>query len=371
MRGSIFFVSIALLLVSRMTNADSLLVYFGSQNPESMGIALARFDSSNGTLTPPTSAIAARDPAFMTFNPGGTHLYLCNTGTPGGLSAFRVESASGALELLNQVSAVGRGPSHVSVDRTGRYVLNANYGGGYVEVHALGKDGRIGKRTAFVQLEGSSVHPQRQTKAYAHWFGVDPSNRFALIADLGTDRIMIYRFDSATGALKPNGPPFAKVRAGSGPRHLAWHPNGRWLFAVQELSNEVVAFAWDTERGALTELQTSSTLPADFKDPNTAAEIAVHANGRFLYVSNRGHDSLAVFAIDANTGKLQAIEHVSSRGKTPRYFAFDPSHRWLIVSNQDGDNVVVFRVDGESGKLTPHGEPIRLAKPMGVAFLPR
>lgn len=366
----IYLISFPLLLVFHMTNADSLLVYFGTQNADSMGIAVSRFDTATGSLAPPKQAIAARDPAFMVFDRDGTHLYLCNTGTPGGLSAFAVERGAGALELLNQVGAVGRGPSHVSVDRSGRYVLNANYGGGYVEVHALENDGRLGKRTAFVQLTGSSVHPQRQTKAYAHWFGVDPSNRFALVADLGTDRIMIYRFDDATGALTPNDPPFAKVRAGSGPRHLAWHPNGRWMYAVQELSNEVIAFAWDDARGTLTELQTTPTLPSDFQGTNTAAEIGVHANGRFLYVSNRGHDSIAVFAIDAQTGRLTFVEHVSSRGKTPRYFAFDPSHEWLIVNNQEGDNVVVFRVDASTGKLTPHGEPTRLVKPMGIAFLP-
>ncbi len=370
LRVWVYLISLTLLLVSHMTKADSLFVYFGTQNADSMGIAVSRFDTATGSLSPPTPAIAARDPAFMVFDERGTHLYLCNTGTPGGLSAFAVERSSGALELLNQVDAVGRGPSHVSMDRTGRYVLNANYGGGYVEVHALENDGRLGKRTAFVQLTGSSVHPQRQTKAYAHWFGVDPSNRFALVADLGTDRIMIYRFDNTTGALTPNDPPFAKVRAGSGPRHLAWHPNGRWMYAVQELSNEVIAFAWDDARGTLTELQTTSTLPSDFQGTNTAAEIGVHANGRFLYVSNRGHDSIVVFAIDAQTGKLTLVERASSRGKTPRYFAFDPSHEWLIVNNQEGDNVVVFRVDASTGKLTPHGEPTRLVKPMGIAFLP-
>jgi 6-phosphogluconolactonase len=362
---------IALLLVSPMTNADSLLVYFGTQNADTMGIALARFDTVTGSLSPPSTTVATRDPAFMAFDPRGNHLYLCNTGTPGGLSAFAVERRTGALELLNHVGAEGRGPSHVSLDRTGQYVLNANYGGGYVEVHAIEEKGRLGNRTAFVQLTGSSVHPQRQTKAYAHWFGVDPTNRFALIADLGTDHIMIYRFDSSTGALTPNDPPFAKVRPGSGPRHLAWHPNGRWMYAVQELSNEVIAFAWDGTRGALTELQTTPTLPADFQGTNTAAEIGVHSNGRFVYVSNRGHDSIAVFAIDTQSGQLKLIEHVSSRGKTPRFFAFDPSYQWLIVNNQEGDSIVVFRVDPASGKLTAHGEPVRFVKPMGVAFLPQ
>lgn len=362
--------TIALLSVTPMTNADPLLVYFGTRNADAMGIALSRFDPSTGALSPPVSAAETRDPGFMTFDPHGNRLYVCNSGTPGGLSAFAVDRRSGALDPINLVGAEGRGPSHVSVDRSGRHVLNANYGGGYVEIHALGKDGRLDDRTAFVQLSGSSVHPERQTRAYAHWFGVDPTNRFALVADLGSDRIMVYRFNGDTGALTPNDPPFAQVRPGSGPRHLAWHPNGRWMYAVQELSNEVTAFAWDDTRGVLTELQTTSTLPADFQDANTAAEIGVHSNGRFLYVSNRGHDSIAVFVIDSESGKLTLVQHASSRGKTPRYFAFDPSCRWLIVNNQDSENAVVFRVDGGSGELTPHGEPVRLAKPTAVAFLP-
>jgi 6-phosphogluconolactonase len=353
-----------------MANSESLLLYLGTQNaPDSMGLASSRFDTEAGTLSTPSLAGSTRDPAFFAIHPDRKHLYICNTGTPGGISAFGIDRDSGALKPLNHVGAVGRGPSHVSVDRSGRYVLNANYGGGYVEVHAIEQDGSLGRRTAFIELTGSSVHPQRQTKAYAHWFGVDPSNRFALIADLGTDRIMIYRFDAASGALVASDTPFAKVRPGSGPRHLAFHPNTRWMYAVQELSNEVIAFSWDDTRGILTELQTVSTLPADFQGPNTAAEIGVHTNGRFLYVSNRGHDSIAVFAIDPRNGHLKLLEHVSSRGKTPRYFAFDPSNRWLVVSNQEGDSVAVFRVDAESGKLAAHGEPVRLVKPMGVEFL--
>ena len=370
LRVLIHLLTIALLSVTPMTNADPLLVYFGTRNADAMGIALSRFDPSTGTLSPPVAVAETSDPGFMTFDPRGNRLYVCNSGTPGGLSAFAVDRRSGALAPINQVGAEGRGPSHVSVDDSGRHVLNANYGGGYVEVHALDKDGRLGTRTAFVQLSGSSVHPERQTRAYAHWFGVDPTNRFALVADLGSDRIMVYRFNGDTGALTPNHPPFAQVRPGSGPRHLAWHPNGRWMYAVQELSNEVSAFAWDDTRGVLTELQTSPTLPADFDGANTAAEIGVHSNGRFVYVSNRGHDSIAVFSIDAERGHLTLVEHVSSRGEVPRYFAFDPSYRWLIVNNQDSENTVVFRVDASSGKLTPHGEPVRLAKPTGVAFLP-
>lgn len=352
-----------------MTN-DSLLVYFGTRNADATGIALSRLDPSTGSLTPPALVASTRDPGFMAFGPHSEHLYVCNSGTPGGVSAFSVDRRSGALDLINQVIADGRGPSHVSVAGSGRHVLNANYGGGYVEAHTLADDGRIGDRTAFVQLSGSSVHPERQTRAYAHWFGVDPTNRFALIADLGTDRIMVFRFDATRGALTPNDPPFFKMRPGSGPRHLAWHPNGRWIYAVQELSNELTAFAWEDATGVLTEMQTLSTLPANFKGTNTAAEIAVHPNGRFVYVSNRGHDSIAIFAIEPQSGRLSPVEHVHSRGKTPRYFAFDASFRWLVVNNLDSENTVVFRVDANTGTLTPCGEPTQIVKPTSVAFLP-
>src|SRR5690606_37713209 len=187
--------TIALLSVPPVTIADHLLVYFGTRNTDEPGIALSRFDPYAGGLTRPASARDARVQGVMTYDPHGNRLYVCNSGTPGGLSAFAVDRRSGALDPINLVGAEGRGPSHVSVDRSGRHVLNANYGGGYVEIHALGKDGRLGDRTAFVQLSGNSVHPERQTRAYAHWFGVDPTNRFALVADLGSDRIMVYRFN--------------------------------------------------------------------------------------------------------------------------------------------------------------------------------
>lgn len=358
------------LLVFPMSHAQPMFVYFGTQNPQGpMGLALATFDPDTGALSTPRLVAESRDPAFLAIREGGTHLYLCNTGTPGGVSAFAIDRKTGALTFLNHRPSKGRGPSHIGLDRTGRYVLDANYGGGFVEIHAVQPDGSLGKRTALIEHIGKSVHPERQTKPYAHWFGVDPSNKFALSADLGTDRIVIYRFDANTGTLSPHDPPHAAVRAGSGPRHLAWHPNGKFVYAIQELSNEIIAFSWDSTKGTLQELQTVPTLPEDFTGTNTAAEIAVHANGRFLYASNRGHDSLAVFTVDESSGRLALRQRVSSRGKTPRFFTFDPSHRWLIVNNQEGDSVAVFKVDSDSGELTPHGDLVPLARPMGVAFL--
>ncbi len=355
---------------SQTSMAKTSLLYIGTQDPARMGIAVAEFDSNTGTLSAPKVVIETRDPAHFTLSADRKRLYMCNTGTPGGVSAFAVEDRkTGALRLMNYKESKGRGPSYVSVDGSGRYVLAANYGGGFVEVYSLAADGSLDQQTAFVQHEGSSVHPERQTRPYAHWFRTDPSNRFGLVADLGTDRVVVYRFDEKTGKLTPNEPPFYKVTGGSGPRHLAFHPNGKWLYGAQELSNEVLAFTWDSKKGELVQFQAVKTLPDDFKTANTAAEIAVREDGKFLYVTNRGHDSIVVYAIDAKTGELTLKQRVPSRGKVPRYFTFDPTHHWLIVSNQEGGNLSVFSVDQKTGELAPKGEPVAIVKPMGVQFL--
>jgi 6-phosphogluconolactonase len=362
-------VSISILCLSSYSMAKPSLVYSATQNPEKMGITVAEFDSDTGKLSAPRLVTETRDPAHFTLSADGKRLYMCNTGTPGGVSAFAVEDKkTGALELLNYKESRGRGPSYISVDKTGRYVLDANYGGGFIEIHSLAADGSLDQQTAFVQHEGSSVHA-RQNKPYAHWIRTDPTNKFALVADLGTDKIVVYKFDEKTGKLTASDPPFAKLNGGSGPRHLAFHPNGKWLYAVQELSNEVVAFNWDGRKGELTQFQQVKTLPADFTDPSTAAEIVVRGDGKFLYVSNRGHDSIAVYSVDANSGELTLRQRVPSRGKVPRYFTLDPSNRWLLVSNQEGGNVSVFGVDAKSGELSPHGDPVAIQKPMAVVFL--
>jgi 6-phosphogluconolactonase len=285
------------------------------------------------------------------------------------VSAYQVDAATGRLSLINKATAEGRGPSHISLDRTRAYVLDANYGDGYVEAFRIRADGGIGERTALVHHEGRSINPDRQTRPYAHSITADPTNRFALACDLGTDRIVIYRFDVRTGALTPHNPPFAAVRAGSGPRHQAWHPDGRGYFVVTELANTVVGYAWDASRGTLAERQTISTLPAGYRGETTAAEIAVHPNGRFVYASNRGHDSLAVFDLDAS-GQLRLLEHVPTAGKTPRYFALDPTGQWILVSNIDTDNVAVFRIDAATGRLTLQGAPVAAPRPHGIGFGP-
>jgi 6-phosphogluconolactonase len=360
--------ALSLLLLANPGMTSTSLLYIATQNPEKMGLTVAEFDTESGALSAPKLVIETRDPAHFALSADHKRLYLCNTGTPGGVSAFAVDDAkTGALRLLNYKESKGRGPSYVSVDKSGKYVLDANYGGGFVEVYSLAADGSLDRQTAFVQHEGSSTHPQRQTKPYAHWFGTDPANKFGLVADLGTDQIVVYRFSD--GTLTPNYPPSVKVNGGSGPRHLVFHPNGKWLYAVQELSNEVIAYQWDSGKGVLTQFQQVKTLPEDFTAPNTAAEIAIRSDGKFLYTSNRGHDSLVVYSIDAKTGELTLRQRVPSRGKTPRFFTFDPSNKWLIMSNQEGGNVAVFAVDAKSGELKPVGEPVPIAKPMAVAFL--
>lgn len=362
---------IALVLFASFTGiamSKTALLYIATQDPARMGITVAQFDTDTGVLSPPKMAIETRDPAHFAVTADGKHLYMCNTGTPGGVSAFAIENRqTGALKLQNYKEAVGRGPSYVSVDHSGHYVLDANYGGGYVEVYSLNADGSLNQQTAMVQHQGSSVHPQRQTKPYAHWIRTDPTNKFALASDLGTDKIVVYRFDH--GKLSPNNPAFVSVAPGSGPRHLAFHPNGKWLYATQELSNQVLAFNWDAHQGTLTQFQAVNTLADGFKNSSTAAEVVIRHDGQFLYASNRGEDTLVVFAIDQKNGELKLVQRVPSRGKTPRFFTLDPTEKWLVAGNQEGANVVVFKVDAKSGELTPQGEPVAINKPMGIVFL--
>ena len=354
-------------LTSTFAMAKSSLLYIATQNPDAMGITIAEFDSATGVLSTPKMAIETRDPAHFTLSNDGKHLYMCNTGTPGGVSAFAVEK-NGALRFQNYRESKGRGPSYVSVDGSGKYVLDANYGGGFVEVYSLTKDGSLDQQTAFVQHIGSSVNV-RQSKPYAHWFRTDPSNKFGLVADLGMDQVVIYKFDAKTGQLTPNDPPFTKVAGGMGPRHLAFHPNGKWVYGIAEIANEVMAFRWDGTKGTLTQFQSVKTLADGFKDPSTAAEITVRADGKFLYATNRGEDTIVVYAIDATTGELTLKQRTPSRGQVPRYFTFDPTNQWFIVSNQEGGNLAVFSVDAKTGELTPKGETIGLPKPMAVVFL--
>ena len=351
--------------------AMDTFVYFGSHGSgPGVGFSLAHFDTETGVLTRPEFLVAAKEPAFFVIDAGGRHLYTCNSGTPGGVSAYAIEPHTGGLTLLNLALAGGGDTSFVSLDQTGRYALAASYQGGNIAVFALRPDGGLGDWTAFVQHTGSSVNPQRQMHPFAHAILADPSNRFVLVPDLGVDKVFIYRFDACDGSLVANEPAFAAVAPGSGPRHLRFHPNGRWVYLINEMASTVVGYQWDGARGALTEMQTISTLPAGFTGVSTCAELEVHPEGKFLYASNRGHDSLAVFAIDPSAGRLSLVETVPSGGKTPRNFAFDPTGRWIVCTNHGSDNAVVFRLDPATGRLAAHGVPVPVPGPFCERFLP-
>ncbi len=358
------------LLVSSHAIAKDMFVYFGThRSGPQVGFSVAHFDSTTGVLAAPRFLTEAHEPAFFVLTPDGRHLYACNGGAPGDLSSYSIDGQTGALTSLNRVPSGGAEPAYVSLDRSGRFAFVANYDAGTLAAFVLGSDGRLGDRTAYVQHSGHSINPQRQTRPHTHSIVPDPTNHFVLAADLGEDRLHVYRFDEKTGSLQPNDPPFAAITPGSGPRHVKFHPNGRWVYLINEMASTVIAFNWDPVRGALSEFQTISTLPSDFKGESTGAEIEVHPNGRFLYASNRGHDSLVVFAIDPASGRLSLVQHISSGGRTPRNFAFDPTGHWIVCTNHGSNNAVVFQVDGGTGRLSRVGDPVHVPDPFCARFL--
>jgi len=288
----------------------------------------------------------------------------------GAVSAFAIDAKTGKLTLLNQVASHGADPCYVVVDATGKNVLLANYGSGTVAALRLGKDGRLEKASAVVQHSGSSVDRARQAGPHAHSINLSADNRFAIAADLGLDQLLVYRFDAERGTLQANDPPFANIHPGAGPRHFAFHPSGRFAYVINEMQSTVTALAYDAARGALRELQTLSTLPEGFAGQNDTAEVRVHSSGKFLYGSNRGHDSIALFAIDPERGTLRLVENTSTQGKTPRNFNLDPTGAYLFAANQDTDNVVIFRVDPATGHLTPTGQVLSVPSPVCVKFVP-
>jgi len=355
--------------------AQQSTVYIGAYTRgASKGIYAYRFDAASGKLTSIGLAAETPDPSFLALAPNGRFLYAVNETNAfqgektGGVSAFAIDRASGLLKPLNAVSSRGAGPCHLVVDRTGKCVIAANYGSGSVAAFPVREDGSLGAAASFEQHSGSSANPRRQSGPHAHSTVMSPDNRFVLSADLGLDQIFTYRLDPAKATITPADPPFTKVTPGSGPRHLAFHPNGKYVYAVEELVSKVTAFAYDGATGSLREMQTVPMLPEDFTGRSTAAEIEVHPNGKFLYASNRGHDSIAVYSIDA-AGMLALVTMVPSGGKEPRNFAIDPTGGWLFAANQKAGGVALFRIDVKTGKLERSGDPLDVASPVCVTFL--
>lgn len=357
--------------------AGSTLVYFGTYTGgKSQGIYLARFQPDTGRLSSPELVAELVNPAFLALHPNGRFLYAVNEvgtfqGQPGGgVSAFAIDRASGQLRRLNEGSSRGGGPCHLTVDPSGKAVLVANYGGGSIAALPILEDGRLGPARAFVQHTGSSVNPRRQQAPHAHGIYVDAANRHVFVPDLGIDKVLVYRWNPAAISLEPHEPPAVSLAPGAGPRHFTFHPGGRFAYVINELLNTVTAFAYDPARGRLEEIQTIGTLPDDFTGNNTTAEIEVHPSGRFLYGSNRGHDSLVIYRVDPDTGRLTRVGHQPTGGRTPRNFSVDPTGAWLLAANQNSDTVVTFRVDQQTGRLENTGQTLEIGAPVCIVFLP-
>lgn len=363
-------------VVDQASPVSEYLVYVGSYNKaRRKGIHAFRFDVSTGQLTSLGLAAESVNPTFVTVDSRGRFLYATKEVTRhegkrcGAVRAYAIDRKTGKLRFLNEVPSGGTIPCYVALDRAGKSVMVANYGSGSVQVIHVRKDGRLGKSTAFVQRAGSSVNPARQEGPHAHMINVSPDNRYALSADLGLDKVFVYLFNETTGALEPNDPVFALLPPGSGPRHITFAPNGRFVYVISELKSTVTTFSYDAARGILHKLQTVSTLPKGFKGQSDCAEVAISPSGKFVYGSNRGHNSIAVFAVDSEKGTLTPVERVSTQGKIPRHFAIDPTGSYLLVGNQESNNLVVFRIDRKTGRLTPNGQMLPVSSPACVRFV--
>jgi 6-phosphogluconolactonase len=365
---------------SQKEASSTLWVYVGTYThgkTPSQGIYLLELDLASGSLTAKDAGPALADPSFLAIHPSRKFLYAVNEvgrfngKKGGGVSALAIDSTSGKLRLLNQQSSVGSGPCHLTVDRKGKNVLVANYGSGSVACLPIQTDGTLSAASSFIQHEGKGADASRQGGPHAHSVNLDQANRFALVADLGLDQVRVYQFNAERGSLTPNDPPFATIAPGSGPRHLAFHPDGHFVYVISEMANTISAFDYDSTRGTLTGIQTISTIPADFHGTSYTAEVQVHPSGKFAYGSNRGHDSIAIFAADTVTGKLTASGHQSTLGKNPRNFALDPTGHYLLAENQDSDSIVVFRIDQNTGRLAQVGQPVKVPMPVCIRMIPK
>ena len=355
--------------------STDFMTYIGTYTRrDSEGVYVYKLDGSTGSLEYRGKATGIENPSFLTLAPGNRNLYVVSeidefegqaTGT---VTAYSVSAATGELDYLNSQLTIGTVPCHVQVNSIGGFLLLANYGSGSVASFPIQADGRLGEAVSFIQHGGSSINPSRQKGPHAHSINLDSSNRFAFAPDLGTDRVMSYRFDADTGQLEPNDPPFVTVNPGAGPRHFDFHPNGQYAYVINELDSTITAFVYDNDQGTLDTIQTVSTLPEGFNEETTCADIHVSPDGRFVYGSNRGHNSIARFAVSETTGRLTPIGHTLTQGATPRNFAIDPTGNFLLAANQDSDTIVTFRIDSDSGDLVPTGNVADVPMPVCIRF---
>lgn len=367
--------------------ANEMLVYVGTYTEpirfgtgkilegKGEGIYVYRMDPDTGALDFDSKTTGVVNPSYLAIHPTQRFLYAVNelktfedkpTGT---VSAFAVDAKSGRLEFLNRQLTHGADPCHVTVDAKGRHVFVANFMSGSVCVLPVQRDGSLGEASDFIQHLGSSVDPVRQKGPHAHSVTLDWANRFAFVPDLGLDKLLVYTVDRTRGMLEPHAVAWIKVKPGAGPRHVALHPGGKFAFLINELDSTLAVLSFDGRNGAFKELQVVPTLPAGFQGESTCADVQVAPSGRFVYASNRGHDSLVIYKFDRRTGKLAYVGHQSTQGRTPRQFEIDPTGRFLLVGNQDTDTIVPFRIDLKTGALAPTGQVLQVPTPVCVKFL--
>lgn len=361
-------------------NQGKYLFFVGTYTQDgstSKGIYSYRYDAATGEITSLGLAAETTNPSFLAVSPSGKYLYAVNElgdykgPNSGGVSAFSIDSATGKLMFLNEVASRGADPCYISVDKTGKWVLVANYTGGSVAVFPVQQDGKLGEASAFVQHTGHGADPKRQEAPHAHSIDLSPDNRFAFVDDLGLDELLVYKFDATKGTLTPNDPPYAKIDPGSGPRHFALASSGKFAYVVSEIKGTVTVFSNDPRTGKLTTLQTVSTQTEGFKGEIEDAEVEIHPSGKFLYASNRGDgNSIAVFTIDPTKGTLTPVEITSTQGKAPRHFMFDPTGTMLFAENMSSNNIVIFKIDHQTGKLSPTGKTLEVGQPVCLKFLP-
>lgn len=361
-------------LVSEAAAADPIVFVSAFAGGEKGGIHALQLDLASGALKPLVKTAGVENPFFLALSPDHKFLYSIHSKAFGGkepddVAAYQIVSRSGELKLLNRQSAKGSAACYLYLDATGKTVVVANYSSGSVAALPVNADGSLKEAASFIQHAGTSVDPKRQTAPHAHSIVVSPNNRFVLAADLGLDQVLIYRLDAATAKLTPNDPPFAKSSAGAGPRHLTFHPNGKRVYVINEMGNSVTVFDWDAESGKLTDKQTISTVPSDFSGKSYCADLKITPDGKYLYGTNRGHDSVAAYRI-ADDGTLTLLDIVPSLGKGPQNLAITADGQWLLCANMPGGNVVVFRIDPQTGSLKATGEPAAVPSASCIMLLP-
>ena len=359
-----------LCLISYFSFAQSAdyYLYVGTYTRKtSEGIYVYRFNTKTGDFTSVSIAKGVSNPCFLAISADKRFLYANGGMTGDTARAFAIEKSSGKLTLLNSQATDGKGGAHIAVDKTGKWVIVGNYGSGSLGVLPTETDGSLGKVSQVIQHEGKSIDSERQTKPYVHSINIAPNNKDVFVPDLGTDKIVTYSLDAKTGQLTPGNPPFTTVTPGSGPRHFTFHPNGKFAYVVQEMGATITGFNYST--GKLAAFQTVNMLPEAYTGRKWAADIHISPDGKFLYGSNRAHESLVIFSIDQKTGQLTLVGHQPVNGKTPRNFAIDPTGNFVLVANQDSDNITIFKRDRQTGKLTFTGKQIMVSMPVCLLLM--